>query len=359
MFDHVSYIATTKSENIPSNHQAFMVDGRVPDWIPNDFDHCWNHHRPDGPMTQIDDMPFPDDEIPLIDRYAKDAEQLIKNGNQKIIKKVPQVIVTTQVDADACCAAAWIQLSGKILKESRTKEGDIPTSDILRAIAYDCDHLYVPDELSHLDDFAAHAVATMTQNSFDLAANSGLPKDRKLWTDSQRLEHYSLSFKIGTQSLIDAALGKSPWPGELGEAEEYLKQVEDDKNFLYEDKRITVLNNIAVCDMRGIGRPIDVRSFIRAVNEYIVPNHNLRTQMLIVRDHGTSGHRYTLSSNPNHPDYLKLDYTAGTLARLTQAEKTKATSHDIDFKWGGRHQVAGSAWNSPSSLEPEEVIALL
>jgi hypothetical protein len=325
-----------------------MVDGMVPDWIPKDFDYCWDHHRAGGSMTQVDEMPFPDDETILIDSYAKNTN-----------KRTPQVIVTTQVDADACCSAAWLQLSGKTLKESKTQKGNIPTSDILRAIAYDCDHLYVPDELLHLEDFAAQAVATMKKTSFTLATRFGLPEDRKLWTDSQGLEHFSLSFKIGSQWLIDAALGKCPWPGELGEAEEYWKQVEDDKKFLYDDRRITVLNNIAVCDMRGIGRYVDVRSFIRAVNEYILPNHNLRTQMLIVRDHDTSGHRYTLSSNPNHPDYLKLDYTAGTLARLTEAEKAKATSDDIDFKWGGRQQVAGSAWNSPSSLEPEEVIALL
>ncbi|MGI0486423.1 hypothetical protein ACN4EK_13365 [Pantanalinema rosaneae CENA516] len=356
MWKSVQYLATTKIEVVPENTQIFMVDGRVPGWQPKPYDYCWNHHRPKGAMTQVDEMPFPSDDTPLLDTYA--IESLYLAGTQGISgrERVPQTIVTTQVDADACCSAAWLQLSGSVLNSVKNA---VSNSDRLRAIAYDCDHLYVPDELSHLSSFAAQAVATLKQSSNSLAKSMGLPDDQKIWSDEQRIQYGSAVFKYGTEWFINASLDKQLWPGESGEATEYWQQVEMDKQMLYESGRISVLNKVAICDMRGLNYRPDVRSFVKAIREFILPKNDLRPETLLIRDHGINGHRYTLSSLPNHPKYLELDYTHKVIKKLSEAERKKTTKDNYDCEWGGRQQVAGSAWNSPSLLKPEEVVDIV
>ena len=82
----------------------------------------------------------------------------------------------------------------------------------------------------------------------------------------------------------------------------------------------------------------------------------LRPETLLVREHKYGGIQYTLGCLPNHSQINHLNYTAKIFERLTQAELAKDSSSEA---WGGRRTVGGSAWNSPSNLTPEEVIALL
>lgn len=352
MSNHIKYITTTKAINIPFNYQVFMVDGTVSGWQPKQDDYHWDHHRQGGADIQVDEMPFPEDDTSIMDTCSQNK----KSRNEETVL---QAVVTTQIDADACCSAAWLQLSGKVLKSTTGLDNSKSVTDCLRAIAYDCDHLTVSDNLSHLADFAAQTVATLKQDGYKLIQELNFPVDRRQWAEEQHLIYGSGAFKRGTEWLMDAALGKRLWPGELGEASEYWKQVEDDKIMLFQTGRITVIDGVALCDARGLGRLIDPRAFVRSIQQFILPNTTLRPEKLTIKDHGLEGYRYTLDCIPNHPKKGLIDYTAGTLKRLSEAERKKAVAEDIDCDWGGRRTVAGSAWNAPSHLEPSEVIALL
>jgi len=356
MSHQIKYIATTKAVNIPSDYQVFMVDGTVSGWQPKQHDYHWDHHRQGGADIQVDEMPLPEDNTPIIDAYSQKEKYLNGEANEETAF---QAIVTTQIDADACCSAAWLQLAGNVLKSSTGLDCSKSVIDCLRAIAYDCDHLTVSDSLSHLADFAAQAVATLKQDGYQLIQELNFPNDRRQWTEDQHLTYSSAAFERGTRWLIDAALGRRLWPGELGEASEYWKQVEDDKTMLFKTGRITVIDSVALCDARGLGRLIDPRAFVRSIQEFILPHTTLRPEKLTVKDHGLDGYRYTLDCIPNHPKKEFIDYTDGTLKRLSEAERKKAVAENIDCEWGGRRTVAGSAWNAPSHLEPSEVIALL
>jgi hypothetical protein len=130
-----SYVVTTHLKDLPTDRLIVMVDGTVPGWSKSDKDLHFDHHRPQGKPVQILEIP----------------EQT------KI--SVDSCFVTTQVDADACAAAAWLQLlqmdfPERLLSFAKRK---------LVAIAYDCDHLGLPqtDEFADLDTFAKDAVATL------------------------------------------------------------------------------------------------------------------------------------------------------------------------------------------------------
>lgn len=216
----VRYLVTTRLEKLEecvNGAQVFMVDGTVPGWQPTDLDHHFDHHRPGGADIQIDEMPLPNEksliqEKSLIDKrfewYAED-----------------QLIVTTQIDADACVAAAWLQLSKKDLFDDETLNK-------LRAIAYDCDHLGVPESLAKYADFAAQCVAALKSDSDKLISELGLPKDRKTWNIEQKEEYASLDLQKGTEALISACKGEGKFPGECGEAAEYWEKVENNTMLL-------------------------------------------------------------------------------------------------------------------------------
>ena len=288
-----------------------------------------------GADIQIDEMPWPTKT--LLQDYAG---------------KLPPCIVTPQLDADACCAAAWFQLPRSCLEQEIV--------DRLRAIAWDCDHLIVPeDELSQWGEFAAKAVAALKTTGAAIVAALQLPKDRHTWSQQQWETYFSEGFKRGTEWLIEAARGKRPWPGEQGEADHYWQGIERDASLLLAQNRIQLLPTprgaLAVGDLRDIGHYVDPKSFNQAIVS-LADLETLRPETLLMRAHKYGGIQYTLGCLPAHPQTRYLDYTNDIFERLTQAELTKDSSSE---GWGGRRTVGGSPWNTSSHLTPEEVIALL
>ena len=329
------YLVTTKLDRIPKGYQIVMVDGTVPGWKKSPQDLHWDHHRPQGGEIQIDEMPVP-----------------TKSLMEDFAGELPPCIVTPQLDADACCAAAWFQLPRSCLTQE--------TIDRLRAIAWDCDHLIVPEaSLSQWAEFAAKAVVALKTSGSAIVTELKLPKNRQTWSRQQWEIYFSEGFKRGTEWLIEAARGKRPWPGEQGEADNYWQGIERDASLLVAQNRIQLLPThrgvVAVGDLREIGHYVDPKSFNQAIAS-LASLETLRPETLLVRDHKYGGIQYTLGCLPTHPQTQHLDYTAKIFERLTQAELAKDSSSE---GWGGRRTVGGSGWNSPSHLTPEEVIALL
>lgn len=328
------YLVTTKVNHIPLGHQIVMVDGTVPGWRKSPPDLHWDHHRPQGADIQIDEMPLP-----------------TKSLMADFAGELPPCIVTPQLDADACCAAAWFQLSRADLKQT--------TVDRLRAIAWDCDHLMVPDELSHWAEFAAKAVIALKTTGAAIVNELQLPKDRHTWSPQQWENYFSAGFKQETEWLIAAAKEQQPWPGEQGEADNYWQRIERDASLLLAQNRIQLLPThrgmIAVGDLRNIGHYIDPKSFNQAI-ALLADLATLRPETLLMREHKYGGIQYTLGCLPAHPQTQHLDYTAGIFEHLTQAELAK---DPLSEGWGGRRTVGGSGWNTSSNLTPAEAIALL
>jgi len=327
------YLVTTNADRLPSNHQIIMVDGTVPHWEAKPDDLHWDHHRPGGADIQMDEIPLP-----------KHSSFLEEHSTHQ-----PPCFVTTMVDADACCAAAWVQLPREVLTPETIAK--------LTAIAWDCDHLMVPPELSQYAEFAAKADAALKKSSEGIAAELGLPHERKDWTADHWEAYSSEAFRRGTEWLITAAKGERPYPGEQGEANDYWQQIEADAQMLKDENRIQFIETqqgaIAVCDVRSVGHSVDPRSFYHAIRAY---PHSLRPEAITVRDHRQGGNQYTLGSIPLHPEQRTLDYTQGTFDRLTQTEQRKDPQTG---NWGGRRTVGGSPWNHPSNLTIEEIVALL
>lgn len=309
----VQYLVTTDINRVPFSPVA-MIDGTVPKWVKGQDDLHFDHHRPNGAAVQID-------EISLVEPISDDF-----------------TVVTTQLDADACVAAAYIQLYPHVSPNDQRK---------LRAIAYDCDHLTVPDELSDLDEFAAQAVAALKSEGFKIADEMGLPKDRRQWTDDQRHEYYSRGFRQGAEWLIDAVQGKRPYPGELGEAAEYWKEVKLCEGQILSENRIRFYRGAVIVDLRGIHKYVDPRAPLAAIKRQPLNRSNPITLSWSSRE---AGYKYTLA------DVGDGDLTKGTFAALSAAERKRNADFD---SWGGRKTVGGSSWNHYSLLEPHEVIDIV
>lgn len=338
----VKYLVTTRLEvleAVSSGCQIFMVDGTVPGWSPESNaddsygDYYFDHHKQGGLDIQIDEMP--------------------PSRDLAIHPDLQGLIVTTQVDADACVAAAWLQLS------------DISIENIhkLRAIAYDCDHLGVPEELLHLADFAAQCVAAMKSNSNSLVSELGFSSDRKTWTIEQKEQYASLAFQRGTKSLIAACKGEKKFPGECGEAVEYWQKVEENTQLLLNDNRVTFYRDCLLIDYKGLqGKYIDPRCALKAY-QWLRDNygHECQTPITLAQrevfiNNEFKGYSYTIGCIPLHPKLASLDFTKGAFEKLTEAERKINPSAD---GWGGRKTVGGSGWNTPSQLNPEQVIDIV
>ncbi|MBD2083358.1 hypothetical protein [Leptolyngbya sp. FACHB-17] len=331
------YLVTTQADRIPTDYQIIMVDGTVPDWEAKPGDLHWDHHRPNGADVQIDEIPAPK-ERSLIEEQSTHQ---------------PPCFVTTMVDPDACCAAAWVQLPRPVLTDGTIAK--------LKAIAWDCDHLMVPEELKQYAEFAAKAVVALKHSSEGIAADLGLPPERKEWTEDHWQAYSSEAFRRGTEWLIEAAKGDCPYPGESGEAEDYWQQIEADTQMLIDEQRIrfiqTERGEVAVCDQTSVGQGIDPRSFYQAIPRLRDASAALlRPEAITVRDHRSGGMQYTLGSIPLHPQQHSLDFTQGVFDRLTQAELAKDPESG---SWGGRRTVGGSPWNTASKLTVEAIVALL
>ncbi|MDM9381528.1 hypothetical protein QUB80_12535 [Chlorogloeopsis sp. ULAP01] len=329
------YLVTTNLSHIPKNHQIIMVDGTVPGWQPRFDDLHWDHHRLGGAEIQIDEMPIP--KTKLVEDFATTQ---------------PTCIVTPQVDADACCAAAWVQMPREVLLRSQVV-------DRLRAIAWDCDHLMVPEELNHLAEFALKAVAAMKSFGSAIATELQLSPDRQTWTPEDWERYMSISFQRSTEWLMAAAVGDRAWPGEQGEADNYLKELETDAQQLIVQQRIRLIPTscglVGICNLKGIGRYIDPRAFYKSLT-VIADIQALRSETLVIREHKNGGTQYTLGCLPTHSQTPNLDYTSSTFERLTLAELIKNPHAE---GWGGRRTVGGSGWNTPSQLSPEEIVELI
>lgn len=330
----MQYLVTTDANRIPSDSPVAMVDGTTPGWVAKSNDLHFDHHRVGGAEIQID-------EISLAEPIHNDF-----------------TIVTTQVDADACVAAAFIQLYPHVSPEDQRK---------LRAIAYDCDHLKVPDDLEDLADFAAQAVAALKSEGFKIASQLGLPEDRKTWTEDQKIAYASQSFRYGTEWLISAIKGLVPYPGEQGEAAEYWQQVQSDEQQFIDEGRITKYKDSLLFNMMGwSGRYVDPRASLRAAKKLGMS----ATLTLTQRETKEGGWSYTIASSAKN---LLTGFDA--FRKLTE---TEAVKRGVDVKlvnefwgkpelniqigfdpWGGREAVGGSGWRTPSLLEPQEVINCL
>lgn len=333
----VNYLVTTRLEVLEkasNGFQVFMVDGTVPGFAPKNYDYLFDHHRDGGADIQIDEMPH--------------------SKNLEVNKDLGGLIVTTQVDADACVAAAYLQIGDLISVEILQK---------LRAIAYDCDHLGVPQSLAKYADFAAQCVAAMKSDSNSLVEELGLSKDRKTWTIEEKEKYASLAFQKGTESLISACKGERKFPGELGEAKEYWEKVEENTQLLLKENRVTFYRNTLLIDYKGLqGKYIDPRCALKAY-DFLRENYGHEceypitlAQREVYIENEFKGYSYTLGCIPLHPQLKDLDYTKGVFSKLTDAEKEINPNAD---GWGGRKTVGGSGRNTPSQLKPEEVIDIV
>lgn len=167
--------------------------------------------------------------------------------------------VTIQVDADACVAGAYILLQGNISQDNINK---------LRAIAWDCYHLYVPDELAEYRDFTTNAVAGMKANSNSLVRKLGLSSDRKSWRVEDKERYAKKAFEQGVNHLVDACNGNRPFPGESGEAKTYWQDVEKYIQQFKDENRVIEYKGAVIIDSAGIGKYIDPRCPLRIVQSW-------------------------------------------------------------------------------------------
>ncbi|MGZ0020554.1 hypothetical protein [Nitrosomonas sp. wSCUT-2] len=333
------YLVTTQIADLPDRLPIVMVDGTVPHWLPRARDQHFDHHKPGGAPIQLLEIP--------------DTANIPANA----------CFVTTQVDADACAAAAWLQLlaiqpAAAVLNRARNH---------LCAIAYECDHLGQPSTQSDsgLEDFARNAVAALKLSSHALAARLELPNDRNTWSAEQKLQFASRAFQQGTEWLVQAAQGFGAWPGETGEASAYWAQFHRQRPEIW--ARCRLVNGIGVLDQRGITAYVDPRHLI----DWVRQQTGHRNITLTVRDRFLEvvhpdrkvtlpGYSYTLGSVPLHPCGSPKFSECYIWEKLTQAETIKRNLLGFSPSssgWGGRNEVGGSSWNDAALLTPEEVIS--
>ncbi len=344
-----NYLVTTDINRIP-DRKVIMLDGTVPNWKPKSGDWHFDHHRTGGSKIQMQEIP------------GDFCNNLTGN----------EWFVTTQVDADACAAAAWCQVGGQLSWENTRK---------LEAIAYDCDYLCVPPQYQDLGDFASQAVAAMKSNSNKLLAELHLPSNRKTWNQEQKETFASAAFKLGTESLVNACLGNCKFPGELGEAEDYWETVKQHIQIIQKQGLISLCKECLIFDARAFdGIYVDPRCWLKASAQIVSKPITLTMRKMLV-DKAFQGYSYTLGTVPLHPDTDQTDYTINAWRRLTLAEARgqvpyvdyldlaeiinnnwgdSKLSEMIGFDpWGGRATVGGSGWRTASKLLPEQIINIV
>lgn len=334
------FLVTTHIADLPDpSIQIVMVDGTVPNWQPRQgIDLHFDHHNPDGAMCQLE-------ELPLYELSGCDQEITLNN----------YCFVTTQVDADACVAAAAIIIASEYGGFINRNYGALQKQDWyrnLQSIALDCDHLGIPANYPHLqsfDKFAANVVAGLKEQGFALSREMRLPQNRQQWTESERLEYHSACFKQGTLSLVKAVLGESPYPMAVN----YWNEQNKLKSSL--EPRLSLVKGSLFIDLTGwdLGYidpriPLWVAAGIYAKTPYTLTKRDR------VNPAGTS---YTLGCDPAHPLYSQVDYT-DIWAVLTALEQAKNPDYTIPG-WGGRKTVGGSSWNQTSNLSPDEILEVL
>jgi hypothetical protein len=336
------YLVTTDVSKLPDNRQIVMVDGTVPKWTPKPGDLHFDHHRPGGKPIQIQEIP-------------------------KGIKTVNACFVTTQVDADACAAAAWIQLQQMQLDPA--DEYEIHKS--LSAIAYDCDHLGLPadKEWDHIRGFAARAVAALKEVSAEYIKELGLPPNRKEWSEHDTIAYASTAFERGTEWLIGAALGDRHWPGDEGEADAYFARMEEQRPSVY--AACFLYRGCTVFDQRGLEGYVDPRIAVEWAREQGAsnitltirnganqPNAKAALEQAMKEQAARGGWQglepemmnvfsYTLGCVPLHASGSPKFSDRGIWEKLAQLEVDVRAELGVDppeTAWGGRNEVGGSSW---------------
>jgi len=333
------YLVTTDKDLIPKTLDVVMVDGTVPGWTPNPNDLHFDHHRAGGAPVQLEEI-------------GMDWKGYIRPNS---------VFVTTQVDADACVAAAWLQLQMMEMDQAEAYQAWVH----LYAIAHDCDHLGLPQD-SKWDpyrDFARKAVATLKEHGKEVVSRLELPSDRKTWDEHQKVLYASACFMYGTEWLIAAVLGERPYPGENGEADPYFENMEKQRPIVYANTR--EYQGCAIFDQRIFNEYVDPRLLVDWCRE----NNVEHTITLTVRDgsrqpNAFSGlmfdqYSYTLGSVPLHPKGSPKFSDNNVWYHLDRLELLIRDQNNISApqtKWGGRNEVGGSSWRDPAIASPEQVI---
>jgi hypothetical protein len=338
----ISYLVTTDKNKLPQDMPIVMVDGTVPAWSPTAADLHFDHHRPGGADIQLHEIP---------------------EG-----QKLPEdfVFVTTQVDADACAAAAWLlleqeQLDGVEMYEARAA---------LSAIAYDCDHLGLPFDRKwdKYRTFAAKAVAAMKEAGSVVAKAANLSANRKDWSEEDKIKYASICFELGTKHLVAAAKGLRSYPGENGEADPYFERMESQRSKVYENCR--EYKGCAIFDQRPFqGEYVDPRLFV----EWCRENGTENPITLTVRDGSRLPNAaklseadselklfsYTLGSIPLHAKGSPKYSDRGVWDVLKQLEidvRYRQGYGNPETSWGGRNEVGGSGWRDPAIATPEQIV---
>lgn len=335
----ITYLVTTNKDLIPDGRVA-MVDGTVPGWQPSFEDLHFDHHRPGGGMVQIDEMgPLGKDSMLFGD----------------------WCIVTTQVDADACVAAAWLQINGKVSDENQRR---------LRAIALDCDYLCIPPSESGMlqySEFAAKAVAALKESGAQVVADLGLDSNRKTWTEEDKVRYTSECFRRGTEWLIEAALSNRPFPGQSGEADAYFERMAQQIEAIKELGCVSLHAGCIVFDQRSINGYIDPRAPLGIGAEIAKEQgFELRSVTLSVRSSFVElspgvkipGYAYTLGTVPWLAAGTDLTKVFPVLAEAEKDRRGAIGQPPATTTWGGRAAVGGSGWRDASLLSPDEVLAL-
>lgn len=333
----MEYIITTELSDlqgfIDSGYRIAMLDGTVPGWEPKPGDLHYDHHnKTSNAKVQIAEMPVPT------------GEELV------------DVCVSTLLDADAVVASAYLQLSPDDMNEEVGAE----RYALLRAIAHECDHLYVDpvDEVN--PDWAFKVVAAMKVSSDALREEMGLSKDRKDWSKEQRMLYYSTAFRRSVEHIIAAVRGERPWPGEMGEADEYFNGLLAKRDELLEKGCCSFIDGIPYADTSEIKGYVDPRATLMAWAQ-LDPEMDYKPVTLTRRLHKNGGYQYTLGTVPGHPGQDKIDLTK-VFPVLTQAEMLVDNLTDGTKSpdgWGGRTAVGGSGFNTPSLLQPHEVVGFV
>ena len=342
----IQFLVTTQLADIPSYRQIVMIDGTVPGWERKLGDLHFDHHRPGGANVQIEEIP------------------------EEVGRKIgtSAAFVTTQVDADACAAAAWLILELQDAMGAGIKLAPEAKEKLL-AISYDCDHLGVPPELEEYREFAAKAVAALKESGSAIAAELGLPSDRKSWSAQDKQKYATTCFEQGAWALHDAALGTEPWPGERGEAEPYFQRLEQLRPLVYEHCRL--VEGCAVFDQRTFAGYVDPRLLVDWARENSAPlpftltvrdGSRLPNALTGEQAEANPQYSYTLGHIPLHPLGCPNYSDNGYWGALAFGEIFYRESRGIpapETTWGGLNAVGGSGWNDPALKPPESVINLV
>jgi len=324
--ERVQFLSTTQVSDLPVNTCVVMVDGTVPDWQAREMDYHYDHHRPGGDDIQLTEIPF-DKAVEIRSRLTREEV----------------VFVTTLADADAAAAVAYC-LTGATGEHYRR----------LSAIAYDCDHLGVPDSLSDLSEFAFKVVATFKIAGNKLRDAFGLGADRRQWSSQDHLRFNSKLFERATHHYVDAIRGQGHWPGERGEAEDYRQSLVQMAERLKDERRVYSQQYISVADCRAMNTYVDPRATHLAWKQAGLLGVNPQT--LTIHDHKLGCVSYTVGCIPLHLSALQLNYNESVYPRLTKMEQQQDNPSPT---WGGRRSVGGSPWNAGSRLSVKQIIDVL